>query len=132
MTALPFRRPLLVVVLLALSLVIALVAWQAATPRAHPLTASEPEPKLEPESERALPTTTTAPPPSPSATSPTDANAERELAMEIRSLVAAGQIGKARARAHTYYERFPDGPSGAELGRLTGAHPRRDASGSRP
>jgi hypothetical protein len=56
---------------------------------------------------------------------------ERTQAAAVRALVAGGQIGKARARANAYYERFPHGPSTAELERLTGAHPRRDATDTR-
>jgi hypothetical protein len=68
----------------------------------------------------------------PSALSVNDPESERALAAEVRSLVASGRIGKARALANRYYERFPRGPSAAELERLTGAHPRRDATDTRP
>jgi hypothetical protein len=132
-----FRRPAFVVVLAVTSLGIALIAGQIATsPASHPAP-SAPEPVLEPEPAPAPEPELTAPsaaaPPSapaPSA-SPADAESERLLAAEIRLLVAAGQIGRARARANAYYERFPHGASVAELGRLTGAHPRRDLTDTR-
>jgi hypothetical protein len=68
----------------------------------------------------------------PSPLTANDVESERALAAEVRALVAAGQIGKARTLANTYYERFPRGSSSKELARLTGAHPRRDATDTRP
>jgi hypothetical protein len=54
-----------------------------------------------------------------------DAEAEHAKALEIRALVSAGRIGKARGETARYYERWPNGPNAELLERLTGAHPAR-------
>jgi hypothetical protein len=53
--------------------------------------------------------------------------AQRLTLLEVRALVARGEIGSARAKAGAYFERWPTGPDAAVLEQLTGAHPRADA-----
>jgi hypothetical protein len=120
MTALPPWRVALAALLVAAALAGAATAivWQTSSPPAAP---SPPEPEPDPPALRANPSLSAAPRPPASSSAP----AEPALVAEVRSLVAAGQIGKARSRANAYFELFPDGPSTAELQRLTGAHPRR-------
>lgn len=132
MAGLPSWRVALAALLVAAALagVGTAIVWQTSSSpgrapgsRAEPQSQPEAEPgpgsesRSEPEPERSAS-------PSPGPTS-SPAAAERAVAAEVRSLVAAGQIGKARSRANEYFERFPDGPATAELERLTGAHPRR-------
>jgi hypothetical protein len=135
------RRVTLAALLFAGSLgaAAAVIVWQTARPPAvGGGGVADPAPDLEPPlaNDREPATTTpgvaTRPSAAPDALAANASDTERALAAEVRSLVAAGQIGKARTRANAYYERFPKGPSEAELGRLTGAHPRRDATGTRP
>jgi hypothetical protein len=138
-TLLP-RRAALSAILVAGSLATAaaLIVWQ--TDRLPATAATElAEPPLErPTAD--LPVASSVAPTSEAKTSASGAPAalevdaaasEHALAADVRALVAAGQIGKARTRANAYYERFPHGPSAAELERLTGAHPRRDATDTR-
>jgi hypothetical protein len=113
----------------------ALIAWQTASPRldlgAEASATTTLDPPADAPSAVAEPRAAAATAP-PAAGTGTDADAERALAVEVRALVAAGKIGKARSRASAYYSRFPNGPSAEELERLTGAHPTRDATGTRP
>ncbi|HEX5100416.1 MAG TPA: hypothetical protein VFV94_12990 [Polyangiaceae bacterium] len=53
--------------------------------------------------------------------------AQRLTLLEVRALVARGEIGTARAKARGYFERWPGGPDTATLEQLTGAHPTADA-----
>lgn len=52
--------------------------------------------------------------------------AQRLTVLEIRALVARGEIGSARTKARGYFERWPGGPDMAVLEQLTGAHPTAD------
>jgi hypothetical protein len=52
---------------------------------------------------------------------------QRLQLLEVQGLVRNGQIGSARARAHDYFDRWPNGPDTATLEQLTGAHPTGDA-----
>jgi hypothetical protein len=128
------RRAVLTAFVVAGSLAAAaaLIVWQTARPAAVKAThVAEPAAELGAPFPHD-PARAAATPPALSALAGSDSDPERALAAEVRSLVAAGRIGKARSRANAYYERFPAGPSTAELERLTGAHPRRDVTDRRP
>jgi hypothetical protein len=141
MVALLPRRAALAAVLVAgsLAMLAALIVWQTADPPTTEGTdVGEPAPDISVPDPGASPSVTAtrgaATPPFGASSAPAaeSVESERALAAEIRAFVESGQIGKARARANAYYERFPHGPSTAELERLTGAHPRRDATDTRP
>jgi hypothetical protein len=53
----------------------------------------------------------------------TDSAAQRLEVLEIRALVTQGKLGQARARASSYFARWPAGPDVLILEQLTGAHP---------
>lgn len=133
--AFPSRRAVLAalavggVLAVIATLIVRTSAPHPAEPPAEPRPA-ERAPGSAPEAARNAPVVPA--PAAPSDAAPSDADAERALSLEIRELVAAGHVGKARSRAVAYYARFPSGPSGPELERLTGAHPTRDATGTRP
>lgn len=132
MAALPQRRLALAALLAGSALAVTatlIVVQTSRSPAPAPAPVPVPAPVPDPASP---PTPPPIAPPAPSVHSPAPTESESSLASEIRSLVAAGQIGKARSRANAYFEQFPYGPSEAELERLTGAHPRRDATDTRP
>src|SRR6188508_431960 len=114
----------------------ALIAWQTATPRAAAPDAREvaalaaaatgDAPAV------ALSVATATPVLAETGNPGAEPGDEGALSLEIRKLVAAGQIGRARSKANEYYARFPNGPSEAALERLTGAHPIRGTTGTRP
>lgn len=93
-------------------------ALDSAKPRPVPANASEIEAVLEEDPAGALASLE-------SLTPANDAEAERLAALEIRALVGAGRMGKARGQASRYYERWPNGASTALIEQLTGAHPQR-------
>jgi hypothetical protein len=130
--------------ILGLAGVAALIVWQTAAPArdsslAERAATRAPRPQnggaRHPTLSAGATTAPTSPdtPPLPSTTvppSPAPVDAERAAALEIRDHVRAGRIGRARSLANAYYERFPSGPATADIGRLTGAHPTRDAPAS--
>lgn len=72
-----------------------------------------------------LTTLVSTPSSSPSAAAPGDVReAQRAMLTEIRALVEAQRMDEARAQAAAYYEKWPEGPDGAELDRLTGVRRR--------
>jgi hypothetical protein len=52
-----------------------------------------------------------------------DSEAQRYGVYEVRALTKLQRIGEARAKAETYFERWPSGPDIVYLQGLTGAHP---------
>jgi hypothetical protein len=138
--SIPSRRVALTLLALAgvLGIAVAAIVRQTSTPPPAKSDGTAPTPGVTDPAPSARHDAAPSPAPAPAAAGDasngdgTDVDAERALALEVRSLVASGQIGKARARANAYYARFPSGPAALELQRLTGAHPTRDATGTRP
>jgi hypothetical protein len=57
-----------------------------------------------------------------------EVEAQRFSVYEVRALTKLQRMGEARARAETYFERWPSGPDVVFLQSLTGAHPRANSA----
>jgi len=55
---------------------------------------------------------------------PRGARADERSLLKMRALVHLGQIAAARDEAVLFFRLFPQSPLGADVQRLTGAHPR--------